>query len=132
MRANAEGEHDMNNYLQRTERINIGLSILVLVGAFLIFSLSWSWYSALFGVASSLVNLRVIGILAKRLTKGGVAAPVGIFTGKFALLLIICYVLVVVVKVDVLAFIAGLSTAYLSLVLSAMWGIDPEEGAVQQ
>ena len=77
-----------------------------------------------------LVNLRVIGILAKRLTKGGVAAPVGIFTGKFALLLIICYVLVVVVKVDVLAFIAGLSTAYLSLVLSTMWGVDLEEETV--
>ena len=122
----------MNSYLQRTERINIALSILVLVGAFFIFSLSWSWYSALMGVASSLVNLRVIGILAKRLTKGGVAAPVGIFTGKFALLLIICYVLVVVVKVDVLAFIAGLSTAYLSLVLSTMWGVDLEEETVQQ
>jgi len=124
----------MKAYLRRTERINIGLSLIVLVAAYFIFSLNWSWYSALFGVVSSLVNLRVIGILAKRLlSNGGVAAPMGIFIGKFALLLIICYVLVVVVEVDVIAFIAGLSTAYLSLVVSAMYGLDESgDEAAQQ
>jgi len=124
----------MKAYLRRTERINIGLSLIVLVAAYFIFSLNWSWYSALFGVVSSLVNLRVIGILANRLlSNGGVAAPMGIFIGKFALLLIICYVLVVVVEVDVIAFIAGLSTAYLSLVVSAMLGLDESgDEAAQQ
>jgi len=134
MRAKGEGEDEMKAYLRRTERINIGLSLIVLVAAYFIFSLNWSWYSALFGVVSSLVNLRVIGILAKRLlSNGGVAAPMGIFIGKFALLLIICYVLVVVVEVDVIAFIAGLSTAYLSLVVSAMYGLDESgDEAAQQ
>ena len=117
----------MKKFFKRVETLNLILSAGCLVVCFVLYGLTWSWYSALFGVGASILNVRVLGILSKRLiARGGVAAPVGIFVGKFALLLIICYVLVVVLKADVIPFIAGLSTGYLSLVLAAMVGLEVE------
>ena len=117
----------MKAFFKRVETLNLILSVVCLLTCAYLFGMGWSWYSALFGVVASILNVRVLGILSKRLvSRGGVAAPVGIFIGKFALLLIICYVLVVVLEVDVIPFIAGLSTAYLSLVLAAMVGLEVE------
>lgn len=119
-------------FLGKTERVNLFMGIACLVIGFFVCgadSFVWeadkTWFSLLIGVLSSLLNLRVIGILASRLiSQGGVAVPLGIFLGKFALLLAICYVVVVVVKVDVIAFVTGLSTAYLSLVIVAVIGAE--------
>ena len=118
----------MKAFLKRTVGINLGLCALVLLVFFGVTDDSWKWTSCGLGVITSVVNLGVIGWLANRLLeRGGVAAPLGIFTGKFALLLTICYVLVVVVKVDVVSFLCGLSTAYVALVFSAMLGVETTE-----
>ena len=112
-------------FLGKTERVNLYIGIAGLVIGFFVWGADWTSLSLLIGVLSSLLNLRVIGILASRLiSQGGVVVPLGIFLGKFALLLAICYVVVVVVKVDVIAFVTGLSTAYLSLVIVAVIGAE--------
>ena len=123
----------MKKFFKRVETLNLILSAGCLVVCFVLYGLTWSWYSALFGVGASILNVRVLGILSKRLiARGGVAAPVGIFVGKFALLLIICYVLVVVFEVKVIPFVIGLSSAYAALMVASMLNLGQEEGIESQ
>ena len=118
----------MKGFMKRAERVNAVLCALCFAAVFAVYGWGWELASAGFGIGASVVNIRVLGWLADRLmNQGNPGAPVGIFVGKFALLLVICYWLVVILEVAVIPFVAGLTGAYGSLVLSAVFGL-PADG----
>ncbi len=118
----------MKGFMKRAEQVNAVLCGAVFAIVLGVYGWGWELTSASFGIGASVINIRVLGWLADRLMKqANPGAPVGIFVGKFALLLVICYWLVVILEVAVIPFVAGLTGAYGSLVLSAVFGL-PAEG----
>jgi len=104
-------------FLRKTERLNALISLGVLVVGILVLGWGFAVISLLLGLGSGALNLRFVSFLAKRIVqaahdgrgKGGYVALLG---GKLGLLIVVCFLMVVVVKVEVISFLIGISVVY--------------------
>jgi hypothetical protein len=120
-----------HRFLGRTERINLGLS-----GAFFGAGvLMWGWTFALaslgMGLATGILNFRLVSWATRRLLAGKNESMMpALLGGKMVFLVLTCFVLVVIVKAEIVPLLAGLTVMYLAIMagaIQAMGGPAPIE-----
>jgi len=104
-------------FLSKTERINALISLGVLAVVVAILGWGFTVISLLLGLGSGALNLRFVSFLAKRIIQAaregrGKGAYVALLGGKLGLLILLCFLMVVVIKVEVISFLIGISVVY--------------------
>jgi hypothetical protein len=105
--------------LKRVQLLNLGI-IAVAAPAFLLVSRDFA-LGVLAGGALMAVNLRIIiGVIRSVFLKGGTSVVnVGLYWAKFAGMLFLVGLLVLVVRIDALGFLIGLSTIVVAITAEA-------------
>lgn len=121
---------EIQSLLRTVERLNGALAVAVLAAGFAWLGWGFGWVSLLLGTSLGAVNFRAMGWVAKRITHGSDASKAGytlLFVAKLVVLMAACYVLVVLVKVEVLPFLAGISTVPVALLAGSWWHMHSRE-----
>ena len=113
---------EISRFLRTVERSNLILAAVVLLASGLALGFGPSLASVAVGVLVSAANFRVIAWIGRKVTQSSPRSRTFfflLFLGKFAVLVALVYLLVVRVRVDVVPFIVGLSTLFVTVTFEA-------------
>jgi hypothetical protein len=113
---------EITRFLQRVERGNLVLGLVVILVSGLVLGFGHALLSMAIGVVLGALNFRVIAWIGRKVMRATPASRTMfflLFVAKFGVLIALTYVLVVRVRVDVVPFIVGLSTLFVTLTVEA-------------
>lgn len=121
----------IERFLVRAERLNLALAVGAVCVGGLVWGPTWTYVSLAAGGLLSVLNLRAIAYMGRRLLQGGVSgrnAAAALFGVKFAVLAVLCYVAVVVAGVEIVPFMIGASTLLIALPIAAAGALGGAAG----